>query len=70
MNEPEEQNTEEIETPSVSGAFQAIIGEIEQVGGILTGDPLTQAEGEFNQEVGEIREDLQEDVAAGDSAEK
>ena len=70
MNEPEEQNTEEIETPSVSGAFQAIIGEIEQVGGILTGDPMTQAEGEFNQEVGDIREDLQEDVAAGDSAEK
>ena len=70
MSEPEEQNTEETKGGKVSGAFQKIIGEIEQVGGILTGDPNTQAEGEFNQEVGDIREDLQEDVAAGDSAEK
>ena len=69
-NDPEEQNTEEIEAPSVSGAFQAIIGEIEQVGGILTADPITQAEGEFNQEVGDIREDLQEDMESGNSAEK
>ena len=70
MNEPEEQNTEKTQGGKVSGAFQKIIGEIEQVGGILTGDPNTRAEGEFNQEVGDIREDLQEDVAAGDSAEK
>ena len=27
---------------------------------MLTGDPLTQAEGEFNVEVGEIREELEE----------
>ena len=70
MNEPEEQSTDETQGGKVSGAFQKIIGEIEQVGGILTGDPNTRAEGEFNQEVGDIREDLQEDVAAGDSAEK
>jgi uncharacterized protein YjbJ (UPF0337 family) len=67
MNEPEEQESSE---GKVSGAFQKIIGEIEEVGGMLTGDPNTVAEGEFNQEVGDIREDLQEDVATGDSAEK
>jgi uncharacterized protein YjbJ (UPF0337 family) len=54
----------------ISGAAQKILGEIEEVGGILTGDPTTQAEGEFNQEVGDIREDLQEDMESGDSAEK
>lgn len=27
---------------------QAIVGEIEKIGGVLTGDPLTQAEGDFN----------------------
>jgi len=67
MGEPEEQDTK---SGKVSGAFQKIIGEIEEVGGMLTGDPNTIAEGEFNQEVGDIREDLQEDVATGDSAEK
>ena len=67
MGEPEEQDTK---SGKVSGAFQKIIGEIEEVGGMLTGDPNTVAEGEFNQEVGDIREDLQEDVATGDSAEK
>ena len=67
MNEPEEHDSE---TGKISGAFQKIIGEIEEVGGMLTGDPNTVAEGEFNQEVGDIREDLQEDVASGDSAEK
>ena len=39
--------------------FQKIIGEIETIGGVLTGDPNTQAEGEFNVEVGDIREDLE-----------
>ena len=67
MSESEEQETN---GGKVSGALQKIIGEIEEVGGILTGDPITQAEGEFNQEVGDIREDLQEDMESGDSAEK
>jgi len=55
-----EENVENVEndksTGRVSGLGQKIIGEIEVIGGILTGDPLTQAEGEFNVEVGEIRE--------------
>ena len=45
---------------SISGTLQKVIGEIEIVGGALTGDPMTQAEGEFNQEVGEIREELED----------
>lgn len=44
----------------ITGLGQKIIGEIEEFGGVLTGDPLTQAEGEFNVEVGTIREDLKE----------
>ncbi|MBC7899199.1 MAG: hypothetical protein H7070_04015 [Saprospiraceae bacterium] len=46
----------------ISGFGQKIIGEIETFGGILTGDPLTQAEGEFNVEVGDVREDIEEDL--------
>lgn len=42
----------------ITGLGQKIIGEAEIIGGALTGDPTTQAEGEFNVEVGEIREGL------------
>jgi len=45
----------------ISGLGQKIIGEIETIGGVLTGDPITQAEGEYNVEVGDVREDLEED---------
>ena len=46
----------------ITGLGQKIIGEIEEIGGVLTGDPLTQAEGEFNIEVGTIREDLEDSM--------
>jgi uncharacterized protein YjbJ (UPF0337 family) len=62
MNQDE---NEEIEKPGlagkISGLGQKIIGEIETIGGVLTGDPITQAEGEYNAEVGDVREDLEED---------
>ena len=44
----------------ITGLGQKIIGEIEEIGGALTGDPNTIAEGELNVEVGEIREDLED----------
>jgi uncharacterized protein YjbJ (UPF0337 family) len=46
----------------ISGLGQKIIGEIETIGGVLTADPITQAEGEFNLEVGELREEIEEDL--------
>lgn len=46
----------------ISGLGQKIIGEIETIGGVLTGDPITQAEGEFNVEVGDVREELEDDL--------
>jgi hypothetical protein len=47
-------------TEKISGFGQKVIGEIETIGGVLTADPTTQSEGEFNIEVGDIREDLEE----------
>ena len=44
----------------VTGLGQYIIGEVETIGGILTADPMTQAEGEFNVEVGTVREELED----------
>jgi uncharacterized protein YjbJ (UPF0337 family) len=53
----------------ISGLGQKIIGEIESIGGILTGDPNTAAEGEFNVEVGTVREELEksEESNVGDA---
>ena len=33
---------------------QIILGEIEKIGGILTADPITQAEGDYNLEAGSL----------------
>ena len=41
---------------------QIVLGEIETIGGVLSGDPLTQAEGEFNVEVGSVREEIDEEL--------
>ena len=61
MNEPDEKEGHGL-ADKISGLGQKIIGEIETIGGVLTGDPLTQAEGEFNVDVGEVREDNEEDL--------
>ena len=53
----------------VSGTAQVIIGEIETIGGVLTGDPITQAEGEFNVEVGTVREEAEGDLEAAEELE-
>jgi len=47
---------------SITGVGQQIIGELEVIGGVLTADPITQAEGEFNVEVGELRDEMEDDL--------
>jgi uncharacterized protein YjbJ (UPF0337 family) len=61
MSEPEEKEDHGL-ADKVSGLGQKIIGTIENLGGVLTGDPVTQAEGEFNAEVGDVREEIEEDL--------
>jgi uncharacterized protein YjbJ (UPF0337 family) len=61
MSEPEEKEGHGL-SDKISGLGQKIIGEIETIGGVLTGDPVTQAEGEFNVEVGDVREDIEDDL--------
>jgi hypothetical protein len=64
MGEPEEDQdtTEHGLAERVSGLGQKIIGEIETIGGILTADPITQAEGEYNVEMGDVRQEVEEDL--------
>ena len=61
MNEPEEKEDHGL-ADNISGLGQKIIGKIETIGGVLTGDPITQAEGEYNVEVGDVREDLEDEI--------
>ena len=46
----------------ISGLIQKTIGGLEEIGGILTADPITAAEGEYNVEAGSIREEIGEDL--------
>lgn len=62
MNQEDNEDTEKPGLAGkISGLGQKILGEIETIGGVLTGDPITQAEGEYNAEVGDVREDLEHD---------
>ena len=63
MTKPEEKEGHGL-ADNVSALGQKIIGKIETIGGVLTGDPITQAEGEYNVEVGDVREDLEEEMDA------
>lgn len=67
MTEPKENESEseKPKMPTVSGLGQKVLGEIEKLAGIVNADPLAQAEGEFNIEVGDIRDDLEGDLAHG-----
>jgi uncharacterized protein YjbJ (UPF0337 family) len=48
----------------ITGLGQKIIGEIEELAGVINADPLAQAEGEFNVEVGTVREELEDNEAS------
>ncbi len=52
----EETATEE----SWKGIGQEILGDLEIIGGMLTGDPGVTGEGKFNAGVGEIRQEASE----------
>lgn len=62
------QETKENETnhtaENLESVGQMIIGGLEQVGGILTGDPATRAEGEFNTEIGSLHQESNKNLTA------
>lgn len=66
-NDKEVQEIEETESgglaEDISAVGQILVGEIESIGGMLTGDPITRAEGNFNADSGIIREEINQDIA-------
>jgi len=80
IEETSEETSEEInnetEVPvnhtkeNLQSVGQMIVGELETIGGILTGDPLTRAEGEFNLETGVLHQNVNKNLTAIDEQEK
>jgi len=59
----ETNNTEENSTvEKLESVGQIILGELEKIGGILTADPISQAEGELTEEAGSVRLETAEDL--------
>ena len=52
---------------NLAGMAQVIIGEIESLGGVITGDPMTSAEGDFNIQVGTLHQDTSEALSETES---
>jgi hypothetical protein len=64
--EREENSTKE----KLEGMAQVVIGEIESLGGIITGDPNTSAEGDFNVQVGTLHQESAEALEETDDRDK
>ena len=70
QNQPKEgapDNEQHSITSRITGLGQKIIGEIEALAGVVNADPLAQEEGEFNVEVGTVREELEDDAVGNES---
>jgi hypothetical protein len=61
----EETNEENPKIEKIESVGQIILGELEKLGGILTADPISQAEGDLTEEAGSVHletaEELDED---------
>jgi hypothetical protein len=66
-DENEEQNSTKENLKAVG---QIIVGEIETIGGILTADPISQAEGELAVEAGTAHLESSEALAETEETEK
>ncbi|MCW5959834.1 MAG: hypothetical protein KIS76_06695 [Pyrinomonadaceae bacterium] len=60
MPNNKELDDETMSEENLKGIGQEILGDLEIIGGMLTGDPGATAEGKFNAGVGEIRHESAE----------
>ena len=70
VEEIKDENEVNHTTENLKSVGQMIVGELEAIGGILTGDPLTRAEGEFNVETGILHQEANRNLTATDEAEE
>jgi hypothetical protein len=55
MTEEKKVHEENTTVEKLESVGQIIIGEMEKIGGILTADPISQAEGELAEDAGSVR---------------
>ncbi len=64
MTDENEEQKESSLGENLTAVGQIIIGQIETIGGVLTGDPATRAEGDFNVEVGNLHQKSNKNLTA------
>ncbi len=67
--EETEKSDEKTLGENLSAVGQIILGEIEKIGGILTGDPITNAEGEYNIGAGAAHQEVNRERLAAEAEE-
>lgn len=68
------ENTENLEkentiAENLAAVGQILIGEAQKIGGILTGDPITNAEGEYNIGAGAAHQEVNREILAAEEEE-
>ena len=63
----EETNEENPKIEKLESVGQIILGELEKLGGILTGDPISQAEGDLTEDVGTVHLETAEELDEGET---
>ncbi|HNQ16115.1 MAG TPA: hypothetical protein PKM58_11160 [Pyrinomonadaceae bacterium] len=69
MTEEKKQHEDSSAREKLEAVGQMIVGEIEKIGGILTADPVTQAEGDYNLGAGSLHLQDAEAVSDGEESE-
>jgi hypothetical protein len=70
MAEETKEKDENTTVEKLESVGQIILGEMERIGGILTADPVSQAEGELTEEAGSVHYDTAEALEDEDEKEK
>ncbi len=69
MTEETKDKDENTTVEKLESVGQIIMGEMERIGGILTADPVSQAEGELTEEAGEVHYETAESLEENDENE-
>lgn len=70
MTEEIKEHDENTTVEKLESVGQIIMGEMEKIGGILTGDPISQAEGELTEDAGSLHYETAEALEEGETEEE
>ena len=70
MTKETDKKEENTTVEKIESVGQIIIGEMERIGGILTADPVSQAEGELAEKAGSVRYETAEAIEEKEESDK